>query len=292
MHLFILRPCTNQYISCSLIRDYNPVPNCILFLLWSSWLAFVLFRCKRLVHALTLWLGQTLSSHSLVPTGRHAPGFCLRVLILLHVGPVMFAGTGSVLLVPAQQSFFFFFFFPGGAACRAVYRRSLWGCDVPRSPICDACSHFSEHDEIGKHLYISRVGSSDYISEGNTAEPYKYKEICIKFVALPPYPAGRWQFENPDQQLGMHSGSATLVHFSPLIMWHAVLVHFIKFWVDRRTQNKWNLHPLLPAEQTMMQRKWRGVAKISIPSSIYMQFGSGVSWSGARHALYCLGNST
>ena len=241
----ILCPCTNQYISCSLNRDCNRVRNCILFMVWSRWLAFVLFRSKRLVHAFTLWLGHTLSSHSLVPTGRHAPGFCLRVLILLHVGPVMFAGTGSVLLVPAQQSFFFFFFFPGGAACRAVYRRSLWGCDVPRSPICDACSHFSEHDEVGKHLYISRVGSSDYISEGDTAEPYKYKEICIpqgelnqrilcvapiwhsfdvhQICRSPSLP--RWQIENPDQ-LGMHSGSATLVHFSPLIMWHAVLVHF------------------------------------------------------------------
>ena len=82
----ILCPCTNQYISCSLNRDCNRVPNCILFMVWSRWLAFVLFRSKRLVHAFTLWLGHTLSSHSLVPTGRHAPGFCLRVLVLLHVG--------------------------------------------------------------------------------------------------------------------------------------------------------------------------------------------------------------
>ena len=66
----------------------------------------MLYRRKRLVLASTLWLGHTLSSHTLVPTGRHAPGFCLRVLVLLHVGPVLFAGTRSVLLVPGQQSFF------------------------------------------------------------------------------------------------------------------------------------------------------------------------------------------
>ena len=121
----ILRPCSNQYISCCLNRDYNRVPNCILFLVWSRWLAFVLYRRKRLVLASTLWLGHTLSSHSLVPTGRHAPGFCLRVLVLLHVGPVLFAGTRSVLLVPGQQSFFLL------AELHAGQYRSLWGCDSP-----------------------------------------------------------------------------------------------------------------------------------------------------------------